>query len=131
MNIVFHDLEIPSDNTVLLRVYPEDQNGEFYVERLDTDSDVLSEHWAKELRMNNGKIDRENLKEELAIAREEYRKMLGYAIDGVKRRLWKTAFDLNCPELSGPMAQEIVFNLQQMAADLAEYEAEAARIGGV
>ena len=74
---------------------------------------------------------REEPAEAVRTAREEYRKMLGYAIDGVRRRLWKTAFDLNRPELSGPMAQEIVFNLQQMAADLAEYEAEAARIGGV
>ena len=72
----------------------------------------------------------DDLKEQLDVAREEYRKMLGYAIDGVKHRLWKTAFDLNRPELSGPMAQEIVFNLQQMAADLAEYETEAARLEG-
>ena len=71
---------------------------------------------------------------EIAEAAASYRRMLQYAITGCKSLLWKTAFDLNRPELGAPMAQEIVFNLQQMAADLAEYEAEAARVektGGV
>lgn len=72
-----------------------------------------------------------NLKEQLDVAREEYRKMLGYAIDGVKHRLWKTAFDFNRPELAGEQAQETAEKLRQMAHDLAGYEAEAARIGGV
>lgn len=66
---------------------------------------------------------------EIAEAAAAYRKMLSYAITGCRSLLWKTAFDLNRPELGAPMAQEIVFNLQQMAADLAEYEAEAARVG--
>ena len=73
----------------------------------------------------------DDLKEQLDVAREEYRKMLGYAIDGVKHRLWKTAFDLNRPELTGEQAQETAEKLRQMAHDLAGYEAEAARIGGV
>lgn len=73
----------------------------------------------------------DDLKEQLDVAREEYRKMLTYAIDGVKHRLWKTAFDLNRPELTGEQAQETAEKLRQMAHDLAGYEAEAARIGGV
>lgn len=73
----------------------------------------------------------DDLKEQLDVARKEYRKMLGYAIDGVKDRLWKTAFDLNRPELTGEQAQETAEKLRQMAHDLAGYEAEASRIGGV
>ena len=74
---------------------------------------------------------REELAEAVSTAREEYRKMLGYAVDGVKDRLWKTAFDLNRPELTGEQAQETAEKLRQMAHDLTGYEAEAARIGGV
>lgn len=73
----------------------------------------------------------DDLKEQLDVAREEYRKMLGYAINGVKGRLWETAFDFNRPELTGEQAQETAEKLRQMAHDLAGYEAEAARIGGV
>lgn len=60
-----------------------------------------------------------------------YRKTLQYAITGCKSQLWKTAFDLNSPELTGKQAQETAEKLRQMAHDLAGYEAEAARIGGV
>ena len=73
----------------------------------------------------------ERVSAEVIQAAAAYEKMLGYAIDGVKDRLWKTAFDLNSPELTGKQAQETAEKLRQMAHDLAGYEAEAARIGGV
>lgn len=68
-------------------------------------------------------------KEDAKLARATYERMLGYAIEGCRHLLWKTAFDLNKPELSAAQAQEIVYNLGQMANDLDSYEAEAERLG--
>lgn len=69
-------------------------------------------------------------KEEAAkLARATYERMLAYAIAGCKHLIWKTAFDLNRPELSATQVQEIVYNLGQMANDLDSYEAEAERLG--
>ena len=67
--------------------------------------------------------------EEIHQAAAEYRRMLRYALDGCRHLIWKTAFDLNKPELSATQAQEIVFQLGQMANDLDSYEAEAERLG--
>ena len=41
----------------------------------------------------------------------------------------KTAFELTKPEVPAAQAQEIVFQLGQMANDLDSYEAEAERLG--
>ena len=62
-------------------------------------------------------------------AQEEHKRMLVYAIEGCRHLLWKTAFDLNRPELTATQAQEIIWNLSQIAGDLGEYEAEAERQG--
>lgn len=68
-------------------------------------------------------------KEDAKLARATYEKMLRYAIAGCRHLLWKTAFDLNKPFMSATQAQEIVYNLGQMANDLDSYEAEAERLG--
>lgn len=62
-------------------------------------------------------------------AQEEHKRMLIYAIAGCRRLLWETAFDLNKPALTATQAQDIVYNLGQMANDLDSYEAEAERMG--
>ena len=67
--------------------------------------------------------------EDAELARATYERMLRYAIEGCRHLLWKTAFDLNKPELSAAQVQEIVYNLGQMANDLDSYEAEAERLG--
>ena len=66
---------------------------------------------------------------EIEKARAEYARLLTYAIEGCRHLLWKTAFDLNKPELSAAQAQEIAYHLSQMSFDLEEYEAEAERLG--
>lgn len=67
--------------------------------------------------------------EDARLARATYERMLRYSIEGCKRLLWKTAFDLDKPELTATEVQEIVFRLGQMANDLDRYEAEASRLG--
>ena len=80
--------------------------------------------------MDTEKESKRMAKEEAAkLARATYERMLAYAIEGCRHLLWKTAFDLNKPELSAAQAQEIVYNLGQMANDLDSYEAEAERLG--
>lgn len=73
--------------------------------------------------------EQESIEKDAKLARATYERMLGYAIEGCRHLLWKTAFDLNKPELSAAQAQEIVFQLGQMANDLDSYEAEAERLG--
>lgn len=73
----------------------------------------------------------ERITAEIRKAAAVYERQLTYAIVGCRHLLWKTAFDLNKPELSAAQAQETAEKLRQMAHDLADYEAEAARIGGV
>ena len=46
MGVYIKSLEIPIDNTVLIRVFPASENGEFYVQQLDVDGDILDELWA-------------------------------------------------------------------------------------
>lgn len=72
---------------------------------------------------------REAPAEDAKMARATYEKMLRYAIEGCRHLIWQTAFDLNRPFLSAGQAQEIVYNLGQMANDLDSYEAEAERLG--
>ena len=67
--------------------------------------------------------------EDARMAEAVYRKMLVYAIEGCRHLLWKTAFELNRPEVSATQAQEIAFQIGQMANDLDSYEAEAERLG--
>ena len=45
MSILIKGMEIPEDNAVLLRIYPESE-GVFYVEQLDVDDDILDKYWA-------------------------------------------------------------------------------------
>ena len=71
----------------------------------------------------------ERITEEIRKAAATYEKLLTYAIAGCRHLLWKTAFDLNKPDLSAKQAQEIVFQLGQMANDLDCFEAEAERLG--
>lgn len=66
--------------------------------------------------------------EDAKLARATYERMLAYAIEGCRHLLWKTAFELNKPEVTAAQAQEIVFQLGQMANDLDSYEAEAERL---
>ena len=66
--------------------------------------------------------------EKSKLARATYERMLGYAIEGCRHLLWKTAFDLNKQELSATQVQEIVYNLGQVANDLDSYEAGAERL---
>ena len=73
--------------------------------------------------------EQESIEKDAKLARATYERMLAYAIEGCRHLLWKTAFDLNKPELSATQAQENVFQLGQMAYDLDSYEAEAERLG--
>ena len=73
-------------------------------------------------------IDMET-KAESKLARATYEKMLRYAIEGCRHLIWKTAFELNRPEVSATQAQEIAFQIGQMANDLDSYQAEAERLG--
>ena len=68
-------------------------------------------------------------KDDAELARATYERMLVYAIEGCRHLLWKTAFELNRPEVSATQAQEIAFQIGQMANDLDSYEAEAERLG--
>ena len=67
--------------------------------------------------------------EEVRQAAAVYRKMLIYAVEGCKHLLWKTAFELNRPEVSATMAADVTDQLRQLAADLEVYEREAKRLG--
>ena len=46
MGMYIPGIEMPTDNTVLIRVFPASQNGECYVQQLDVDGDILGELWA-------------------------------------------------------------------------------------
>ena len=67
MSILIKDIEIPEDNTVLLRIYPE-SDGVFYVEQLDIDDDVLDKYWAVPVPEHGRLIDGDKLDEYLKIA---------------------------------------------------------------
>lgn len=73
--------------------------------------------------------EQESIEKDAELARATYERMLLYAIAGCRRLLWETAFDLNKPALKATQAQDIVYNLGQMANDLDSYEAEAKRMG--
>ena len=99
---------------------------------IDMDTEAESKRMTREALLDDlfqtRRTRREN-EEDAKLARATYERMLGYAIEGCRHLLWKTAFDLNKPELSAAQAQEIVFQLGQMANDLDSYEAEAERLG--
>ena len=63
MGIYLPNMEMPKDNTVLLRIYPKDKLNELYVEQLDIDGDTLNEYWAVELPPHGRLIDADALKE--------------------------------------------------------------------
>lgn len=93
----------------------EERNDGVLTVGIDMDTEEESKRMAKEVAAK--------------LARATYEKMLRYAIAGCQHLIWKTAFDLNKPELSATQTQEIVYNLGQMANDLDSYEAEAERLG--
>lgn len=57
MGVYIKGMEMPKDNTVLLRIYPKDKLNELYVEQLDIDGDTLNEYWAVELPPHGRLID--------------------------------------------------------------------------
>ena len=59
MGVYIKDLEIPTDNTVLIRVFPASENGECYVQQLDVDGDILDELWAVPVQPHGRLIDAE------------------------------------------------------------------------
>ena len=61
MGIYLPNMEMPKDNTVLLRIYPKDKLNELYVEQLDIDGDTLNEYWAVELPPHGRLIDADAL----------------------------------------------------------------------
>ena len=73
--------------------------------------------------------EQESIEKDAKLAQATYERMLAYAIEGCRHLIWKTAFELNKPEVTAAQAQEIVFQLGQMANDLDSYEAEAERLG--
>lgn len=61
MSILIKGVEMPKDNTVLLRIYPKDKLNELYVEQLGIDGDTLNEYWAVELPQHGRLIDADAL----------------------------------------------------------------------
>lgn len=57
MGVYIKGMEMPKNNTVLLRIYPKDKLNELYVEQLDIDGDTLNEYWAVELPQHGRLID--------------------------------------------------------------------------
>ena len=106
----------------------ERNDGVLYV-GIDMETEEESKRITRESLLDEMLQTRRKKEEDAKLARATYEKMLRYAIAGCRHLLWKTAFDLNKPELSAAQAQEIVFNLGQMANDLDSYEAEAERLG--
>lgn len=107
----------------------EERNDGVLYAGIDMDTEEESKRMTREALLDDLFPTRRTPKEEAELARATYEKMLSYAIAGCRNLLWKTAFDLNKPELSATQAQEIVYNLGQMANDLDSYEAEAERLG--
>lgn len=80
MSVYIHGVEIPTDNTVLLRIYPE-SDGVFYVEQLDIDDDILDKYWAVPVPEHGDLIDRDALiKDGWLNLHKEVMRMGGYAI---------------------------------------------------
>ena len=107
----------------------EERNDGVLTVGIDMDTEEESKRMCREALLDDLFPTRRKKEEDAKLARATYEKMLRYAIAGCRHLLWKTAFDLNKPELSAAQAQEIVFNLGQMANDLDSYEAEAERLG--
>ena len=59
MSILIKGMEMPKDNTVLLRIYPKDKLNELYVEQLDIDGDTLNEYWAVPVPPHGALMDRD------------------------------------------------------------------------
>lgn len=45
-DILIKGMQMPTDNTVLLRIFPTSENGECYTQQIDIDGDILAELWA-------------------------------------------------------------------------------------
>ena len=60
MSILIRGLEMPEDNSILLRIFPPIENGkykgELYVEQLDRDMDFLGEYWGTEIKTPHGRL---------------------------------------------------------------------------
>lgn len=63
MGVYIPGMEMPTDNTVLIRVFPASENGECYVQQLDVDGDILSELWAVSVPPHGRLIDADALRE--------------------------------------------------------------------
>ena len=57
--IYIKGMEMPTDNTILVRIFPASENGECYVQQLDIDGDVLAELWAVPVPEHGRLIDAE------------------------------------------------------------------------
>lgn len=67
MSILIKGMEMPTDNTVLLRIFPASENGECYVQQLDVDGDILTELWAVPVPKHGRLIDADALKSVLKL----------------------------------------------------------------
>lgn len=61
MGMYIKGIEMPTDNTVLLRIYPKGNDCAFYVEQLDIDDDVLDKYWAVPVPPHGRLIDADAL----------------------------------------------------------------------
>ena len=102
---------------------------EYYERKAEEEREAVKMQAVREALLEDFFSHKKGPDEDAKLARATYERMLRYAIAGCRHLLWKTAFDLNKPELSAAQAQEIVFQLGQMANDLDSYEAEAERLG--
>ena len=102
---------------------------EYYERKAEEDREEEKKRKVREALLDDFFPARRPPKEDTELARATYEKMLRYAIAGCRHLLWKTAVDLNKPFMTATQAQEIVYNLGQMANDLDSYEAEAEWLG--
>lgn len=61
MSVLIKGMEMPVDNTVLIRMFPASKNGECYVQQLDVDGDILTELWAVPVPAHGRLIDADAL----------------------------------------------------------------------
>ena len=102
---------------------------EYYERKAEEDREEEKKRKVREALLDDFIPAKRPEKDDAELARATYERMLVYAIEGCRHLLWKTAFDLSRPEVSAAQAQEIAFQIGQMANDLDSYEAEAERLG--
>lgn len=102
---------------------------EYYERKAEEEREAVKMQAVREALLGDLFPHKKEPAEYAKLARATYERTLRYSIEGCRHLIWKTAFDLNGPELTATQAQEIVFQLGQMANDLDSYEAEAERLG--